>query len=265
MKTTLLAGTVLTMLCTALIAQQNNNLGYTDTPMQPNGKWHIHDPARPQPTVVAPGGAESLMIPAPADATVLLGGGSDTSAWSMTDGKPATWSMTAGVISSGKGMLRTKAEFADVQLHVEFATPSTVQGDSQGRGNSGVYLMGAFEIQVLDSWQNPTYADGSASAMYGQFPPLVNASCKPGLWQSYDIIFTAPRFKANGDLDKPAVVTVLHNGVLVHNATAFYGPTQHKRIDPYSSKLTRGPILLQDHGNPVRFRNIWVREIHDDN
>lgn len=265
MKTTLLAGTVLTMLCTALIAQQNNNLGYTDTPMQPNGKWHIHDPARPQPTVVAPGGAESLMIPAPADATVLLGGGSDTSAWSMTDGKPTTWAMTAGVISSGKGMLRTKAEFADVQLHVEFATPSTVQGDSQGRGNSGVYLMGAFEIQVLDSWQNPTYADGSASAMYGQFPPLVNASRKPGLWQSYDIIFTAPRFKANGDVDKPAVVTVLHNGVLVHNATAFYGPTQHKRIDPYSSKLTRGPILLQDHGNPVRFRNIWVREIHDDN
>jgi hypothetical protein len=204
------------------------------------------------------------MSPAPADATVLLGGGSDTSAWSMTDGKPASWDMKAGVISSGKGVLRTKAEFADVQLHVEFATPTTVQGESQGRGNSGVYLMGAFEIQVLDSWQNPTYADGSASAMYGQYPPLVNASRKPGLWQSYDIIFTAPRFKADGALDKPAVATVLHNGVLVHNATAFYGPTQHKRIDPYSPKLTRGPIFLQDHGNPVRFRNIWVREIRDD-
>jgi hypothetical protein len=173
--------------------------------------------------------------------------------------------MRAGVISSAKGMLRTKAEFADVQLHVEFATPSPIKGDSQDRGNSGVYLMGAFEIQVLDSWQNPTYADGSASAMYGQFPPLVNASRKPGLWQSYDIIFTAPRFKATGELDKPATATVLHNGVLVHNATAFYGPTQHRRIDPYSSKLMRGPILLQDHGNPVRFRNIWVREIKDDN
>lgn len=247
-----------------LYAQQNPNLGYTDTPMQPNGKWHIHDPARPQPTVVTPGGAESLMMPAPSDATVLLGGGSDTGAWSMTDGAAATWEMKAGVISSGKGMLRTKAEFADVQLHVEFATPSTVIGDSQGRGNSGVYLMGAFEIQVLDSYQNPTYADGSASAMYGQFPPLVNSSRKPGVWQSYDIIFTAPRFKADGTLDKPAMATVLHNGVLVHNATAFHGPTQHRRIDPYKPTLTKGPILLQDHGNPVRFRNIWVREIKDD-
>jgi hypothetical protein len=245
----------------ALYAQQNNNLGYTDTPLQPNGKWHIHDPARPQPRVVTPGGAEALMSPAPADATVLLGGGSDTGAWTQTDGSPATWEMRAGVISSGKGMLRTKAEFADVQLHVEFATPTEVKGDSQGRGNSGVYLMGAFEIQVLDSYQNPTYADGSASAMYGQFPPMVNASRKPGVWQSYDIIFTAPRFNADGTLDRPAVATVLHNGVVVHNATAFYGPTQHKRIDPYSSKLTKGPILLQDHGNPVRFRNIWVRAL----
>jgi len=265
MKLTAALGACLLIVCTALIAQQAPNLGYTDTPMQPNGKWHVHDPARPQPTVVTPGGVESLMTPAPADATVLLAGGSDTSAWSMTDGKPATWQMTAGVISSGKGMLRTKAEFTDVQLHVEFATPTMVKGDSQDRGNSGVYLMGAFEIQVLDSFQNPTYADGSASAMYGQYPPLVNVSRKPGLWQSYDIIFTAPRFKPTGELDKPAVVTVLHNGVVVHNATAFYGPTQHRRIDPYSAKLTRGPIVLQDHGNPVRFRNIWVRELKDDN
>ena len=265
MKTTLLAGAVLTALCGALVAQQNTNLGYTDTPMQPNGKWHIHDPARPQPRVVTPGGAEAAMAPAPADATVLLGSGSDAGAWSMTNGAPATWPMKDGVISSGKGMLRTKAEFADIQLHVEFATQSDVKGESQGRGNSGVYLMGAFEIQVLDSYQNPTYADGSAASMYGQFPPLVNASRKPGVWQSYDIVFTAPRFKASGELDKPAVATVLHNGVLVHNATAFYGPTQHRRIDPYSPKLTRGPIFLQDHGNPVRFRNIWVREIRDDN
>lgn len=257
-------GAALALACTGLIAQQNTDLGFTDTPMQPNGKWHIHDVARPQPAVVTPGGAEALMVPAPADATILLAGGSDLTNWSMTDGKPATWEMKAGVLSSGKGMLRTKAEFADMQLHVEFATPSTVQGSSQGRGNSGVFLMGAFEIQVLDSYQNPTYADGSAGSMYGQFPPLVNASRKPGLWQAYDIIFTAPRFKATGELDTPAVVTVLHNGVLIHNATAFYGPTQHKRIDPYSSKLTRGPLLLQDHGNPVRFRNIWVREIKND-
>ena len=263
MKTSLVAGTVLAALCAVLVAQQNTNLGYTDTPMQPNGKWHIHDPARPQPPVVTPGGMEAVMAPAPADATVLLGGGSDASAWSMTKGAAVTWPMTNGVISSGKGMLRTKAEFADVQLHLEFATPTDVKGDSQGRGNSGVYLMGAFEIQVLDSYQNPTYANGSAASMYGQFPPLVNASRKPGAWQSYDIIFTAPRFKDSGELDKPAVATVLHNGVVVHNATAFWGPTQHRRIDPYKATLTKGPILLQDHGNPVRFRNIWARELND--
>src|SRR5213594_1127266 len=130
------------------IAQQNANLGYTDTPMQPNGKWHVHDPARPQPRVVTPGAVEGPTTPPPSDATVLIGGGSDLSAWSMTDGKPASWEMRDGVASTGKGVLRTKAEFGDVQLHVEFATPSKVEGESQGCGNSGVYLMGAFEVQV---------------------------------------------------------------------------------------------------------------------
>lgn len=261
MKSFLSISAVLAVLCAALVAQQTPNVGYTDTPMQPNGKWHIHDPARPQPRVVTPGGADGLMSPAPADAIVLLGGGSDTGAWSLMNGSPVTWDMKAGVLSSGRGMVRTKAEFADMQLHVEFATPTEVKGDSQDRGNSGVYLMGAFEIQVLDSYQNRTYADGSAAAMYGQYPPLVNASRKPGLWQSYDIIFTAPRFKDDGTLETPAIATVMHNGVLVHNATPFYGPTQHKRIDPYSPKLTKGPVFLQDHGNPVRFRNIWLREL----
>jgi hypothetical protein len=254
--------TVLAAACVAaLAAQQNTDWGYTDTPMQPNGKWHIHDPDRPQPTVVTPGGSEGPTTPPPSDATVLLGSGADLSQWSMMNGAPATWAVSDGVMSTGRGMLRTKAEFSDVQLHVEFATPSDVKGTSQGRGNSGVYLMGAFEIQVLDSFENRTYADGSASAMYGQFPPLVNASRRPGAWQAYDIVFTAPRFKADGTLDQPAIVTVFHNGVLVHNATAFYGPTQHRRIDPYDPKLTKGPILLQDHGNPVRYRNIWVRSI----
>lgn len=249
----------------AVVFAQQASVGYSDTPMQPNGKWHIHDPDRPQPTVVTPGGDAGPTTPPPSDATVLIGPGGDLSAWSMTNGAPATWQMQDGVASTGRGVLRTRAEFADVQLHVEFATPSEVKGDSQDRGNSGVYLMGAFEIQVLDSYQNRTYADGSASAMYGQFPPLVNASRKPGAWQAYDIIFTAPRFTASGALDTPAMVTVLHNGVLVHNATAFYGPTQHKRIDPYKATLTKGPIFLQDHGNPVRHRNVWVREIHGDN
>jgi hypothetical protein len=160
-------------------------------------------------------------------------------------------------------MLTSKASFGDIQLHVEFATPTKVAGDSQGRGNSGVYIAGVFEVQVLDSFENPTYPDGQAAALYGQFPPLVNASRKPGEWQSYDIAFKAPRFDASGQLTSPAIVTVLHNGVLVHNARAFWGPTQHRRIDPYQPSNASGPIRLQDHGNPVRYRNIWVRELKD--
>jgi 3-keto-disaccharide hydrolase len=240
----------------SLRGQQQPVLGYDDTPMQPNGKWHIHDIKRPHPSVV------STTSPAPSDATVLIGSRDDLSAWQMiADGSPVTWPMKDGVISTGKGMIRTKAEFTDFQLHVEFATPSEVKGDSQGRGNSGVYLLGKFEIQVLDSYNNPTYSDGQASAMYGQYPPLVNASRPPGQWQTYDIIFTAPRFKNDKTLDKPAVATVLHNGVVVHNGTAFFGPTQHRKIDPYTPDNAKGPIALQDHGNPVRYRNIWIRAV----
>ena len=236
--------------------------GYQDTPMQPNGKWHIHDGERPQPTVVKPGPFVSEAPPA--DAIVLLGPGQDLSKWQMQEGGgPVTWPIADGVLSSGKGFIRTKEDdFQDYQLHVEFATPSVVKGDSQGRGNSGVFLNGAFEIQVLDSYNNKTYPDGQASAMYGQFPPMVNASRPPGEWQTYDIMFKAPRFKGD-TLDKPAVVTVLHNGVAVHNADEFWGPTQHKKIDPYKPSNAKGPIGLQDHGNPVRFRNIWIRPLKD--
>jgi hypothetical protein len=241
---------------------QQANLGYDDTPLQPNGRWHIHDGARPQPRVVKPGNtAELNPVPAPEDATVLIGARADLSAWQMMDGSPATWAMSDGVVETGKGIIRTKAEFTDFQLHVEFATPKEVKGESQGRGNSGVFLLGKFEIQVLDSYHNPTYPDGQASAMYGQFPPLVNASRPPGAWQAYDIVFTAPRFAAGGKLEKPAVVTVFHNGIVVHNGTAFWGPTAHKQIDPYVPETAKGPISLQDHGNPVRYRNIWIRPL----
>jgi hypothetical protein len=133
-----------------------------------------------------------------------------------------------------------------------------VIGESQGRGNSGVFLLGKFEVQVLDSYQNPTYPDGQAAALYGQFPPLVNASRRPGEWQTYDIVFIAPRFR-DGRHDAPAVATVFHNGIVVQHATAFWGPTAHKEILPYTPDLTKGPIALQDHSNPVRFRNIWIR------
>ena len=234
--------------------------GYQDTPMQPNGRWHIHDGTRPQPPVVTPAGP--VTTPPPPDALVLVGTGADLSQWQMVQGGgPVTWKMADGVLETGRGTIRTRRDdFTDVQLHVEFATPSKVESNSQGRGNSGVFLLGVFEIQVLDSWHNVTYPDGQAAAMYGQFPPLVNASRPPGEWQSYDIVFTAPRF-TGAALAKPAVVTVLHNGIVVHDATPFWGPTAHKRIEPYTPASAKGPIALQDHSNPVRYRNIWIREL----
>jgi 3-keto-disaccharide hydrolase len=238
---------------------QQAPVGYDDTPMQPNGKWHVHDGNRPQPPVVVPGAANETPVAAPADALVLLGSGDDLSAWQMTNGSVATWKMRGGVLETGKGMLQTKQEFTDFQLHVEFATPDLVKGDGQGRGNSGVILLGAFEIQVLDSYQNQTYPDGQASAMYGQFPPLVNASRPPGTWQAYDIVFTAAHFAADGTVEKPAVATVFHNGVLVHHATPFWGPTTHRAIGKYTPANAKGPITLQDHGNPIRYRNVWIR------
>ena len=243
-------------------AQPPGQLGYDDTPMQPGGRWHIHDGKRPQPPVVTPGVKNADPVPPPSDATVLIGTRDDLGAWQMTDGSPATWTMKGGVVETGKGLMRTKAEFTDFQLHVEFATPTTVKGDGQGRGNSGVFLLGKFEVQVLDSYNNPTYPDGQAAAMYGQHPPLVNASRPPGEWQTYDIVFTAPRF-AQGRLDKPAIATVFHNSVVVHNGDAFWGPTAHRKIDPYTPDTAKGPITLQDHGNPVRYRNVWIRPIAD--
>jgi hypothetical protein len=246
-----------------LAAQPPGQLGYDDTPMQPNGRWHIHDGRRPQPKVVTPAVTNAQPVPAPPDATVLIGSRDDLGAWQMMDGSPAAWAMKDGVVETGKGIMRTRAEFTDVQLHVEFATPSIVKGDGQGRGNSGVFLLGKFEVQVLDSFMNPTYPDGMAAAMYGQYPPLVNASRRPGEWQTYDIVFTAPRF-AQGRLDKPAVVTVFHNGIVVHNATPFWGPTAHRKIEAYTPDTARGPLALQDHGNPVRYRNVWLRTLTDD-
>jgi hypothetical protein len=230
-------------------------VGYSDTPQLPGQKWRVHDIARPQPNVVTPGAAGA----APSDAVVLFDG-KDLSAWKSGD-QAAGWKVEGGYAEvNGSGNIETRAEFGDCQLHVEWAAPAKVESSSQGRGNSGVFLMGRYEIQVLDSFDNRTYADGSAASLYGQFPPLVNACRKPGEWQSYDIFFRAPRFEG-GELVAPALVTLVHNGVVVQHAQEFLGATRHREVATYSAHPPAGPIVLQDHGNPVRYRNIWVRKL----
>jgi hypothetical protein len=248
-------------LATAASAADGKPLGYLDTPIIPGTKWHVHDGERPQAPVVTPGepSTQEKVGTAPSDATVLFDG-RDVSKWKKSNGQDAGWKVENGYLEvvKGTGDIFTREEFGpDVQLHVEFATPPPV-GDGQGRGNSGVFFYGRYEIQVLDSYQNPTYPDGQATAIYGYMPPRVNASRKPGEWQTYDIIFEGPRFK-DGKLEKPAFATVLHNGVLTQNRVALIGDTSHKQVGTYKAHAEKGSIKLQDHGNPMRFRNIWIR------
>jgi hypothetical protein len=228
-------------------------------------KWKIHDLNRPLPPIVDPGTASTQEIPGrpPADAVVLFDG-KDLSKWADKDGKPAKWKVENGYaeVVADTGYIFTRDSFGDCQLHVEFAEPSPGKGESQERGNSGVFLMGLYEIQVLDSYENKTYADGQASAVYGQYPPQVNASRPPAQWQTYDIIFHRPHFK-DGKLASPARVTVLHNGVLVHDNVELTGPTAHGERPPYKPGPDKLPLGLQDHGDPVRYRNIWIRELHE--
>jgi hypothetical protein len=182
--------------------------------------------------------------------------------WRDRDGRPARWTVADGavVVARGTGDIRTTEQFGDVQLHVEWATPAAISGEGQGRGNSGIFLMDRYEIQVLDSYRNPTYPDGQAGAVYGQMPPLVNASRPPGEWQTFDIVFTAPRFDG-ATVRSPARVTVLHNGVLIQHDTVLIGATAHQVVGVYEPHDAAAPIRLQDHGNPVRFRNIWARRL----
>jgi hypothetical protein len=224
-------------------------------------KWAIHDDTRPTPPVVNPGPA-GPPAPAPSDAIVLFDG-RDLSGWTNAKGEPAKWQVRDGYMEvvKGTGAIQTKAAFGDCQLHVEWASPSPAVGEGQDRGNSGVFLMNTYEVQVLDSYQAKTYADGMASAIYGQFPPLVNASRKPGEWQFYDIVFHAPRFDANGAVVSPARMTVFHNGVLVHDNDQLTGPTAHKARPAYKAHADKLPLSLQDHNHPVRYRNIWIREL----
>jgi hypothetical protein len=234
-------------------------IGYDDTPVIPRQSWKVHDSARPQPRVVAPGAENRLP---PADAVVLFDG-KELAGWtSVKSGGAAPWKVENGYleVAPRTGDIQTREELGDCQLHVEFATPSEVVGDSQGRGNSGVFLMGRYEIQVLDCYDNPTYADGTTGAIYGQYPPLVNACRRPGEWQSYDIVWIAPRFE-EGRLASPAHCTVIHNGVVVQYHRELIGPTTHRAVGQWAPHGPVGPLRLQDHNNTTRFRNIWYRKL----
>jgi hypothetical protein len=227
-------------------------------------QWKIHDRNRPQPPVVTPGECSTQDHPGkpPSDAKVLFDG-KDLSQWESIQGGPAPWKVQDGYfeVAPGTGNIRTKQAFGDCQLHVEWATPSPPHGQDQDRGNSGVFLQSLYEIQVLDSYQNRTYPDGQASAVYGQYPPLVNACRPPGEWQTYDIVFHGPRFDRSGKLLRKAYVTVFHNGVLTQDHVEIMGPTEHMRRPPYHPTPEKMPLMLQDHHHPVRFRNIWIREL----
>jgi len=204
------------------------------------------------PPIVTPGKSDS---DPPSDAVVLFDG-TDLSAWNGGE----RWSVVDGVAVVGKGQITTKEQFGDCQVHIEWSAPTPPRGSGQGRGNSGVFLMGIYELQVLDSYENETYHDGQAGAIYKQTPPAVNAMRPPGQWNSYDIFWTAPRFEEDGSLASPAYITVMHNGVLILNHFELKGDTPFNRPPKYSKHAPVGPISLQDHGDPIRFRNIWVRE-----
>jgi hypothetical protein len=234
--------------------------GFQDTPMEPDGKWHVHDPARPQPPVVTPGTFSENATP-PSDAIVLFDG-KDLSQWvDKKTGGPVGWSVVDGVAVSAKGDIQTVKEFGDLQLHLEFREPLLEGRTGQDRGNSGVFLMGRYEIQVLDCYKSKTYADGATGGIYGQHPALANACRPPKEWQTYDIVFNVPHFDADGKLLSPAYVTVVLNGVIVQNHQAIRGDTNWRVPGSYTPVGPTGPLALQYHNNSVSFRNIWVRPV----
>ena len=223
-----------------------------DTPKQPWSDYVVHDGPRPTPEKVKTQGA--VTTPAPADATVLFDG-KDTSAFTKA------WKVVDGSLVASPGDNHTKQSFGDCQLHVEWKIPTGRKIKNQKGGNSGIFLMDKYEVQVQESHTNVTYADGQAGALYGQTPPVVNASTAQGEWQSYDIVFTAPKY-AEGKLVSPAFVTVIHNGVVIHNHQNFYGPTVYKSLAKYpKSHPEKAPIRLQWHNDPIEFRNIWIRNL----
>lgn len=250
----------------AAAPQAHAPIGYEDTPYLPGQPWRVHDIKRPHPRIITPG---AKLGDPPSDAVVLFDG-KDLSKWVSVQHKgpdaekilPPGWKLQDGYVEQvpGAGDLVTKEKFGDCQLHVEWAAPAEIQGESQNRGNSGVLVMSRYEIQVLDSYNNVTYADGQAASIYGQWPPLVNASRKPGEWQAYDIVFEAPRFEGD-KLVKPAYFTVFHNGVVVHNRQEVIGRMAHRMVGTYAPHGPEEPLMLQEHGTHTRYRNIWIRRL----
>lgn len=234
-------------------------------------KVHETDPAKqPQPKVITPPAYDAEKAKAPADAKVLFDGSEESmkANWESVKKDAKPWNLVDGAMESVKraGYLRTKEEFGSCQLHLEFATPVNVKGEGQGRGNSGVFLMGIYEVQILDSYENTTYPDGQCGAIYGRAVPKVNASRPPGEWQTYDITFTRPKFDEDGNVTRRARFTVIHNGVVIHDDVELWGGTGWRgphSISDYEAHGDKGPIKFQDHGNPVRFRNVWIKPIED--
>jgi hypothetical protein len=250
----------LSMVSSPLIAEPDPGMG----PLIPGGKWHVNDPSRPRPPIVTPGAINSSP---PSDAVILLGTNGLSQFDHLPDGGPK-WTYRNGVIVPPKRDktqepvdIVSKDSFGDIQLHVEFRMPPAGAASGQDRGNSGIFFMGRYELQILDSYDNPTYADGQASAVYGYKPPQVNASRKPGEWQSYDIIFSRPRFDTTGGIIAPAYVTVFHNGVLTQNHQPYQGETRWRALATYTAHADALPLKFQDHGSPVAYRNIWVRRL----
>jgi hypothetical protein len=244
-------------------AQHGPTMGYDDTPILPGGKWRVHDAKRPQPTKITAGTCSTQDNPGlpPSEAEVLFDG-KDLAKWRTAKGDPAAWKVEDGYMEvvPKSGDIYTREEFGDMQLHVEWRTPAPLKPGNEWQGNSGVFLFGVYEVQVFESSRNLIYADGQAGAIYGQYPPLVNPSREPGEWQVFDILFNAPRF-TDGKLGTPAYVTVLQNGVVVHNHTPLMGETAHRVLPQNVDRGPKGPVRLQDHGDLVRYRNIWVRPL----
>jgi 3-keto-disaccharide hydrolase len=247
----------------AQLKSGGSGMGYEDTPMLPGGKWHVHDAKRPQPVKVTAGtcSAQEHVGRLPSDAEVLFNG-KDLSKWKDVKGGSAKWTVRDGYMEvlPGTGDIYTREEFGDIQLHVEWRTPTPLKPGNVWQGNSGVFLFGVYELQVFESSRPLIYADGGAGAIYGQYPPLANPARDPGQWQVYDIIFNPARFK-EGKLQTPAYITVFENGVVVQNHTAIMGETGHRIFPHYVDRGPKGPIRLQDHGDLVRYRNIWVRQL----